>query len=310
MISIIIVTYNSSDCIKENLISIQKNLIQLNYEIIIVDNYSTDNTLEIIYTYLGKITDNVKVIENKKNNGFGHANNIGVAESIGEYLFFLNPDCKLLTNLDINSIDLLNNSNTGIIAPKIINSKNEIQFSIFYSFPSLFSLLNDLYLKRKIFSDIFIYGKREINPIHYNNIIKTKNIKHVSGAAFLMKKLTFETIGGFDSRYFLYLEETDLMRKIISNNLLIKYNPHIVVKHFQGLSSSKAFLDDKKNIIILNSLVLFHKFNNSYLTYKLSKFFIKMYALTKYIYFSIRRRKDKLKYAEELYYIEPKENNI
>src|SRR3989344_4336914 len=87
-LSIIIVSYNTKDFIGECIDSIKKNTKNLNYEIIVVDNASSDNSLEMLKT---KFPD-VILVESKENIGFSKANNLGVEKSKGKYVLFLNPD--------------------------------------------------------------------------------------------------------------------------------------------------------------------------------------------------------------------------
>src|SRR3989344_9058371 len=87
-LSIIIVSYNTSDFLKECLESIKKNTERLNYEIIVVDNPSSDNSVKMIK----KEFPQVLLIESRKNLGFSKANNVGVKKSKGRYVLFLNPD--------------------------------------------------------------------------------------------------------------------------------------------------------------------------------------------------------------------------
>ena len=87
-LSIIIVSYNAADFLKECIESIKKNTKKLNYEIIVIDNTSSDNSVEMVM----KEFPQVSVIESRENLGFSKANNLGTEKSKGRYVLFLNPD--------------------------------------------------------------------------------------------------------------------------------------------------------------------------------------------------------------------------
>ena len=117
-ISIIIVNYNSRDLLMNCIISIVNNLKSINYEIIVVDNHSTDNSLESCkqLNY-----NEVVIIEPNENLGFGRANNLGVRHATGQILHFLNPDTEIDDKLinDYNKVlqDINNNEQKVYINP-------------------------------------------------------------------------------------------------------------------------------------------------------------------------------------------------
>ena len=123
-VSILIVTYQSEGEILNCIKSIYQNVNKIIFEIIIIDNASTDKTIKIIKDNFPEIT----IIENEQNKGFSFANNLGAKSAKGEFLFFLNPDSLIVENTIGKLISIYNmDEKNGIIGPKIKNINGSIQ---------------------------------------------------------------------------------------------------------------------------------------------------------------------------------------
>lgn len=247
-VSFLIVTWNCQLIIGKLL----KNLIELknNTEIIVVDNDSTDGTGEIV-----KKISEVKLIQNKENLGFGKANNIGVKASKGDYLFFLNPDCEI----EKNSVEKLTNfldqnENVAVVGPKLLNSNGSIQKEM-SPFPT-------------VFSETFVLLRLHKFPLLRNLVYpnydytKTQEAKHLMGAALMIRRSVFEQVGGFDENFFLWFEETDLLKRIKQNGYKIFYYPKVSVKHLIGQSTRQLNFLKKQTIWNKSLLYYFKKHKN------------------------------------------------
>ena len=112
-VSVIFVNYNATDMLIEAIRSVKKHTQHVSYELIVVDNASPDRGIQRIKD---TFEEEIKVIISTRNLGFGGANNLGVAEAKGKYVFFLNPDTLLLNDV----ISLLyayceNNADKGLV---------------------------------------------------------------------------------------------------------------------------------------------------------------------------------------------------
>tara|TARA_B100001105_G_scaffold78927_1_gene62514 strand:+ start:434 stop:1333 length:900 start_codon:yes stop_codon:yes gene_type:complete len=255
-VSILIVTYQSQDEILECLNSIYKNIEEIDYEIIIIDNASTDNTIKIIKDNFSDII----IVENEKNEGFAYANNKGAKLAKGEFLFFLNPDSVIIENtievlLSIYSSDAQN----GIVAPQIKNTDGSIQFST-GRIPTISTTLFEafgLYL----FLPNTLFGYRNAPSIKSD-----LNADWVTGACFIVKREFFERLNGFDKNFFLYLEDTDLClrtKKYLNKNII--YTPQTSVIHMKGKSSKNDSYMSK--LSSYRSKLYYHKKHNGYIVY-------------------------------------------
>ena len=185
-LTFIITTYNSAGVIDNCLNKINYD----NYEVIIVDNNSSDKTTEII----SEKYPLVNLIKNKKNYGYGRANNIGLRATTTPYALILNPDAFIFEN-DLEKIIAMMNKNPeiGIGAPLLLNSYPQSQ------------------------SDI----SHELAIVN-NNLIKDfgdfKAVKYIIGACEILRMEFFNKIGFFDEKIFLYYEDDEICHRTILNN--------------------------------------------------------------------------------------------
>lgn len=211
--SIIIVNYNGIKWLKDCLDSIYKQIYK-NIEIIVVDNGSIDDSI----VFIRDNYSNIKIIENKKNLGFGTANNLGVNIATGDLLLFLNNDIKIKDDHFLKKlIDFKAKNNLNITGPKILNFKEE-----------------DVYEGRKLSIDVTGYlgwGKKTF---------------YIEGCALLISKDDFLNLGGFDEKYFMYSEDIDLCWRAHIYGMKIGLCESAEIIHFGGGSSETTQL--KKNI--------------------------------------------------------------
>ena len=233
-ISFIIINYNSYAYVKSLIDSIQYVHGGLDFEIIIVDNNSSEREIE-------RVSDNhdkIKLFLLEKNIGFSKANNFAVENSGSHYLVFVNPDVLFIEDSISPIIDFIeNNKNIGACAPKLLNEDMTVQDSagfkmgLFYEFLEAFFLIN--FFRR-------IYGltlKRRDNNL-------PAKVGWVSAALLVAKREVFESIGGFDSDYFLNYEDIDLCRCLQKKGYRNYYFPGLKSIHFsrQSFKSNYALL--------------------------------------------------------------------
>ncbi len=204
-VSVIIVTYNNSKDIDTLLPTLLAQTYK-NFEIIIVDNNSYDDTKDIISKY-----KNVKLIALPKNVGYGRACNIGARFAKGRYLVFLNPDVKLTpTFLEILYRTIREAPDVGMVcATSVFYTGDKIQ-SIGHSYEPFTGYALDLLFGTKITDAIALSLIQEkISIFKYKYSLFSCN-----GVGFIIKKELFEKVGGFSPYYFLYFEDVDLGSKL------------------------------------------------------------------------------------------------
>ena len=205
--------------------------IKMDKKLFLVDNSPTDilrkefNNSEIEYKFVGQ------------NLGFGAANNL-VLDKLKKkslYHLVLNPDVTFNPDVITNLIKKLKeNSDIGVIAPKVNYPDGSHQFSC-RRFPTFFDLIvRRLGYFKILFSHIIDYGEykdKNLNEPFY--------VDYVSGCFQLFKTEDFLTIKGFDTRYFMYMEDIDICKKIIQNNMKVLYYPNELIIHNFEKGSSK-----------------------------------------------------------------------
>jgi len=248
--SFIIVNYNTAQLTSDCLQSIFKYCPNNNYEIIVVDNASQDNSPEILKNKFG---NKIKIITNPDNRGFAQANNQGATVAQGEYLFFLNSDTLLTNNIlpEIKKI-FSNRQNIGILAPMLLTSDQKPQTGAHGNFPSLKQILSNKLLPFKKSNE-----KKEILPTDW-----------VSGAALIIRKNLFDKINGWDEHFFMYFEDADLCWRVQKIGFSTAVVPTISLIHLGGQSLSKN--QERRKLYYISQNYFFHKHYSS-LTFWLMK---------------------------------------
>ncbi|MBI4844950.1 MAG: glycosyltransferase [Candidatus Omnitrophica bacterium] len=245
MVSIIIVNWNTKELLQKCLESIYKGASDTSFEVIVVDNASSDGSVE----FFKKKFPRVIIIENKSNQGFAKANNLAIRRCKGKYLLFLNPDTvvfndsiKLLVNF------LEENPNFDIVGPKIINPDKSVQFECARNFPTLLSELFCITVLDRLFPKNTIFGKYLMSYWNHN---ESKEVDAVSGACFLIKRALMQEFL-FDEQFFMYAEDTDLFFMIKKNKKKIFFLANADIIHVRGGSSNKnpfgMVLEEKKSM--------------------------------------------------------------
>lgn len=207
--SIIIVNYKSVDLVFKAIESIVNYSKKSTYEVLVIDNASGDD-----FSLLTKFsTINLKIIRNEGNFGFGKAINIAFEESIGELVLLLNPDAYFLNDV-LAVFDEFYESNSSknksILGGSIYNPEGNSEVS-YGNFPSmLFDALNLCGLT-KLFPSL----KKEYSTSRHvhDKVVEPFLVDYVSGALCCIPSNVFKELNGFDSDFFLYFEETELLRR-------------------------------------------------------------------------------------------------
>ncbi|MDO6600692.1 glycosyltransferase family 2 protein [Tenacibaculum sp. 1_MG-2023] len=206
-VSIIFVNYNTAKLTCQAIASVIKNTSGILYEIIVVDNDSKDDSVNLI----SESFPSINLIENKTNEGFGRANNVGLRIAKGKYCFLLNTDTYLLNNAIKILFDFMEsgkNKNVAVVGGMLF--KQNLETNVFAgNFPDYQNFINNSLLK-------YLYKYKK--PRSIKNIPRLPKVSievdYVSGADFFVRKEVLDKIGVFDKRFFLYFEETELCFRI------------------------------------------------------------------------------------------------
>ena len=241
-LSIIIVDYNSLDYLLPCLKSFDNHL-KLDYEGILVDNNQKPE-LRIKNKELSQLflPTAYCLLPTASNLGFGNACNLGAKKAIGSYLLFLNPDTLVLDNSIDKMLEFLKSQqNIGVVCPKIITGKNGPEERDYYGdFPTLISLIT-----RNNHRHIMKHPA-DINPEPtYEVGVGYLEAERVTGACLMIKKELFDKVDGFDPKFFMYFEDTDLCKKVYDLGYKTAVLPSASIIHFGGKTQSST--KTKKN---------------------------------------------------------------
>lgn len=239
-LSIIYVNYNTTDQVMTSVESVRRHTKGIDYEIIVADNNSKNDE------NLQKLIDDetIKIVKLDDNYGFGKANNAGVKECTGEYIFLLNPDTICHDNSIKKLLDCLKADQTiGVISPNLINSESKPTHSFRRVGDGILTELNFALfgLPYKI-----LYG----SDFEFNHSDKQLEVAYSCGAAMMMKKDIFEKVDGFDDTFFMYYEDQDLCNRIKKTGLRIVNEPKAIIQHLEGTS---IHLNSKRETFIIQS---------------------------------------------------------
>lgn len=254
-LSIIIVNYKNYELTIKCINSVIENLNRLDYEIIVIDNNSPNDSFEQLQNKFSS-NNKVNVIKNNKNIGFGGANNLGVEISNGKYILLLNPDIIIIEDAINKMLKYLKVDNSaGLISGKLLND----DYSIQYSCRRILSFGKFLICRTPISKVINKNLKEKINDFYLMKDFahdEIKEVEWVMGACMLMSREFFIKLGGFSKEYFMYFEDVDLCYKVRMNNKKVIYLPEAQMIHLHRQESTKKI--SKMTIIHLKSMLKFY----------------------------------------------------
>lgn len=217
-LSIIIPTWNTAKITQKCVESINKFIPKA--EIIVVDNGSTDNTVEL----LSKIKK-IKIVENHTNLGFAKANNIGLKSATSDYIVFMNSDIRLLDDSLISLVEYFkSNPNIGLIGPKFLNPDLSPQASVFPPQTCI-----------NAFKEFWL-GQKDAYSKYIPSTDSPTKVSYISGGCVVINNKFFKKIGKWNEKYFFYYEDMDLCREVSKAGKDIIYYPKCQIIHEHGAS--------------------------------------------------------------------------
>lgn len=234
-VSIIIVNYNTCKMTCECIDSIVEKTHGISYEIILVDNASTDGSKEFF-----ERDNRITYIYSEKNGGFGYGNNLGMKVARGKYLFLLNSDTLLVNNAVKEFFDYVEQRAKNVILCCYLKGKDGSDNGDYLDFPPL-TIREQLTQKFR--------KTRTIKKIDY----KEKNVDAVNGADMFLPRSAFELSGGFDESIFMYGEEVEWQYRLMLAGYERKIIPQPQIIHYGGGSSknSKSLFSNRGYLIML-----------------------------------------------------------
>ncbi len=226
-ISVIIISFNGMDFIDDCLSSVQMSLTEVDSETIVVDNGSTDGTVEWIKSHF----PSVKIIENSSNRGFAPAVNQGIKAAQGEFLFLLNQDTRIRNRAIVSLAERMENDSTiGTIGPKLVDFKGNLQKTC-----RKFPRYRDLFLEFSglicLFPKSRLFGGWKMGWFDHAT---EREVDQPMGAALMIRRSVIEKIGLFDENLKIFFNDVDFCRRAIEAGYRNLFYPDAVVEHYYG----------------------------------------------------------------------------
>jgi GT2 family glycosyltransferase len=229
-IDVIVVSYNSRDDLR----ACVEPLSALDHvNVVVVDNASPEQSIDVIDDL------RVQAIQLERNGGFGHGCNVGWRASRAPNVLFLNPDARI----DESALDSLTrlletDDSLGVVAPRVVHGDGSLDFSQRRS-PRLRSTYAQALFLHRLFPQASWTDEVVRDDEQY---LRQASPDWVSGAAIMVRRSVLEELGGFDERFFMYCEDTDLCKRVWDLGREIRYEPGATVMHVGGASAPRAGL--------------------------------------------------------------------
>ncbi len=228
-LSIVIVSFNTKELTLRCLESIRRAMTAKDqWEVIVVDNASTDGSAEEISNFKFLIS-NGALIQNKTNFGFARANNIGIQKACGRYILLLNSDTEVSKGAIQSMVAFMDtHPEAGVATCKLVLANGEMDPACHRGFPTPWAALTYFTGLERLFPRLRIFGQ-------YHQGYKDMNIPHevdaISGAFFLIRRKVIDQVGLLDEDFFMYGEDLDWAYRIRQKGWKILFNPDISVFH-------------------------------------------------------------------------------
>ena len=227
-IAAVVVNYNAGSALSDCVASLEAGGVS---EIVVVDNASVDNSMAI----LAQRAPGAKQILSSRNLGFGPGANLGARATTSQYLVVCNPDLVADPGAVRRLAAVLDESPTVALAGPMLRETSGVVYPSGRDFPGMAESIGHGFVGLFWGGNPWTLRYRRIGQAQH----RARDADWVSGAFFLVRRKAFETVAGFDERYFMYVEDVDLCWRLRQEGWTIRYEPAAEVVHHQGLSTSR-----------------------------------------------------------------------
>ena len=248
-VSVIIINWNTRQLLYDCLKSMKDTTKNITYEVIVVDNNSSDDSVEM----LAEQFPDVKLIVNDKNLGFAAANNQGIEISQGRYVLLLNSDTILYEGaIEKNVIYADDNLDAAVFGCRVMNSVNSVGMTCF-SFPTLLNLFFTMTGLEQAFKMNRLFGRERMRWWPRDTF---RRVDVVTGMYMFVRKNAIDEVGAMDDSFFFYYEEADWCYRFAKAGWKALFNPEAIIMHVGGGGQSsvnealKMFVQKQKSCLI------------------------------------------------------------
>jgi GT2 family glycosyltransferase len=259
--SVIIVSWNTRQILRDCLRSVYEQTRGIDYETIVVDNASSDGSAEMVKQDFEKAI----LIANERNQGLAAANNQGMAVAKGRYLLLLNSDTIVLDNAIAKAVEFADrHPDAAVTGCRVMNPDRSLQPTCFM-YPSLLNMFLAATYLYKLFPRSRLFGRERMTWWDRDD---ERDVEVVTGCMMLVRREAVADVGAMDERYFMYCEETDWCYRFKQGGWRVMFTPSAEIIHLGGQSSRRV---RKEMLIQLKLSVLkFMKKHHGWLVHKIA----------------------------------------
>lgn len=255
-VSIIVVSWNTRDLLRNCLVSIAQQTRQVAFETIVVDNASSDGSANMCELEFPR----VKVIANRQNRGFAAANNQGIQLAQGRYILVLNPDTVILDGAIDRCVAYADaHPDVGVVGCQVLERDDQIQPTpTCFSFPSPWTLFLTLCGLPRVFPRSKFWAKPELGWWDRNS---ERDIDVVTGMFMLVRRKAMQQVGMMDESYFMYAEEADWCYRFYKAGWRRVFFPGAKIVHVDGGGKSTSQVNVRMRVQLQKSMMIYYKKN-------------------------------------------------
>ncbi len=232
-LSVVVVSWNTRQLVLNCLESLTRCQFPVPPEVILVDNASSDDTVECVR----KQFPNTKIIENNANLGFARANNLGLEICTGEFIALINSDVVVSDGCLETMVNYMQQHlDIGMLGPKMILRDGTIGQSV-YRFPTLWGWFCNAFSLNAIFKNSEKFGDFSMANFRYD---RTLDVDVLTGWFWMVRKQALDKIGGLDTRFFMYGEDLDWPKRFHQGGWRVVFLSEAESIHYCGASSGRA----------------------------------------------------------------------
>lgn len=232
-LSVIIVSFNVREYLRQCLISVLKAAESVECEIFVVDNNSSDGSCDMVKNEFPEI----ELIDNKENTGFSYANNQAIKKATGSFILVLNPDTIIEANTFSKCTTfMMNHSDAGAVGVKMINGEGRYLPESKRAFPDPLTAFFKTFGLSALFPKSHFFNRYYLTNIDTD---KTAPAEAISGAFMFIRREALLKAGLFGEEFFMYGEDIDLSYRISRCGYTNYYYPGVCIIHFKGISTPR-----------------------------------------------------------------------
>jgi GT2 family glycosyltransferase len=247
-LSIIVVNWNGGSLLRRCVETIVSSQPAISYEVVIIDNASEDDSLEQLRSseLVAPLFTNqqLRIVKNSENRGFGTANNQGFALTNSPFVFVLNLDTEVRPGtIDTLIKTIKSDPGIGVCGPKILNPDGSLQISAFFNPPRVWhTILSQL----KLYHLLPPRLRGELLLGRHWDHDRQRPVPMLSGAAMMARREMIDQVGGFNERFHMYSEDTEWCWRITKANWKLMFVPDAVMLHHGAQSSKKRWSSQER----------------------------------------------------------------